>query len=181
MVKLAALNRFIAPSSAKGGKQLGSNLKLAWFLSVLVLVGLISSCRPHRFTEGIITTVPTSVGSDWVSILMVEPMTAKWDAQTIAVEVNSSFQVSYKPVGIKLNDGSVAAPEAELITKEGQRQPLRLVGLTSGELYFSSDQIARGNTFSELRIRSPKTLNCSRITWMSYMPQDSKYSKYISN
>jgi hypothetical protein len=157
-------------------------LKLAWFLSVLVVVGFISSCRRHRFTEGVITSVPTSVGSDWVNVPMVDPFIAKWDAQIIFVDVNSSFQVSYDPMGIRLDDGSIAAPEAELINKAGQRQPLRLVGLISGkQVQFSIDHIASGSSFSDLRIRSRKALNCSRITWMSYMPQDSKFSKYISN
>lgn len=155
-------------------------VKLACFLSVLVLVGFISSCRRHRFTEGVITNVPTSVGSDWVNIPMADPLIAKWDMQIIVVELNSSVQISYKPLGIQLDDGSIAAPEAELITKAGQRQPLRLVGLASGEVDFSSDQIARGSIFSDLRIRSPKALNCSRIGWMSFMPQDSPFSKYLS-
>jgi hypothetical protein len=144
-------------------------LELAWFLSVLVLVGYISSCRRPRFTEGVITAVPTSIGPDWVNIPMVDPLIARWDRQTILVEVNSSFQVSDAPLGIRLDDGSIAAPEAELTTKEGHREPLRLVGLASRDLIqFSSDQVARESSFSDLRIRSPKALHCFRITWISH-------------
>jgi hypothetical protein len=155
-------------------------LRPAWFLTVLVLVGFVTACSRHRFSDGVITIVPTSVGSDWVNIPMTDPLTAKWDMQIIFVDVNSSFQISYNPLGIRLEDGSVAAPEAELITKSGQSQPLRLVGLISGEqVQFGSDQIPRGSSFSELRIRSPQALNCSRMSWVSYMPQDSKFSKYM--
>ena len=104
---------------------------------------------------------------------MVDPLIARWDRQTILVEVNSSFQVSDAPLGIRLDDGSIAAPEAELSSKEGHRQPLRLVGLASGDfILFGSDQIARGSSFSDLRIRSPKALHCFRITWIS--GQDSR-------
>jgi hypothetical protein len=150
-------------------------LKLAWFLSVLALVGFISSCRRQRFSEGVITSVPTSIGSDWVNIPMANPLIAKGDRQTILVDVDSSFQVSDHPLGIRLADGSIAAPEAELITKSGQRQPLRLVGLFSGDLVlFDSDQVARGSSFSGLRIRSPKALNCVRMTWISDSRKNSK-------
>lgn len=147
--------------------------RFAWFLSVLVLAGFIPSCRHHRFAEGVITNVPTSVGPDWVNIPIAEPLIAKWDSLIIFVEVKSSFQVSQYPLGIGLDDGSIAAPEAELITKAGQRQPLRLVGLTSGEeAVFSSEQIPPGSSFSDLRIRSPKPLNCFVITSISYMRKD---------
>jgi hypothetical protein len=157
-------------------------LKLTWFTGVLVLVGFISSCHRQRFAEGVVTTTPTSIGSDWVSVPMANPLIAQWDKQLVFVNVSSTFAVSYNPLGIRSDDGSIAAPEAELITKEGQKQPLRLVGLISGDqVIFSGDQIPLGSSFSELRIRSPRDLNCSRITWLSYMPQDSKYSKYISN
>jgi hypothetical protein len=157
------------------GKAIGCRkLRFVWFLSVLALVGFISSCRRPRFSEGVITSVPTSIGSDWVNIPMADPLIAKWEKQTILVEVDSTFQVSDHPLGIRLADGSIAVPEAELITKSGQKQPLRLVGLFSGDLVlFDSDQVVRGSSFSGLRIRSPKALNCFRMTWISHSRQDS--------
>jgi hypothetical protein len=150
-------------------------LKFAWFLIVSVLLGFSFSCRRQRFTEGVLTNVSTSIDADWVNIPIPDPSFVKWDSLIVFVEVNSSFQVGNDSLGIRLDDGSIGAPEAELITKAGQRKPLRLAGLDSGEgVQFSGDQIARGSTFSNLRVRSPKTLNCSRITWISYMPQDCK-------
>lgn len=147
-------------------------LKVAWFLNVLVLVGL-TSCRRNRIAGGDITTATTSVGADWVSISFAEPMIAKWDMQLIRVETTSSFQVNYAPLGIRLADGSVVAPELELVNNRGERRPLRLVGLIPGkEIQFSSDQIERGSTFSQLTIRSPILLVCSQMSWISYMPQD---------
>ncbi len=135
---------------------------------------IISSCRP-RIAGGIIKSEPTLLNSDWLSIPLSEPVVAKWDVQLIYVEVSSGFQVSHDPLGIRLDDGSVAAPEVELVSKAGQRQAFPLVGIVGKELQFRRDQIARGSRFSELRIRSPIPLACSQISWVSYMPQDSKY------
>ena len=139
---------------------------------MLVSFGFVSACRRHRFAEGVITNVPTSVGSDWVNIPMANPLIAKWDSVIIFVNVNSTFQISHDPLGIRLDDGSIAAPVAELITKTGQRHSLRLSGLTSGEVDFGSDDIAPGSSFSDLRIWSPKALRCYQITWVSYMARD---------
>lgn len=152
-------------------------LKFAWFLSMFVSLGFTFSCGRQRlrFTEGVLTKVSTSIGADWVNIPTLDASIAKWDSLIVLVEVNSDFQVGNDPLGIRLDDGSIAAPEAELVSKAGQSKPLRLVGLVSGEeVWFGGDQIARGSSFSTLRIRSPKALNCSRITWISYMPQDCK-------
>lgn len=150
-------------------------LKFAWFLSIFVSLGLTFSCRRQRFTEGVLTTVSTSIGADWVNIPTPDASIAKWDSLMVFVEINSAFQVGNDPFGIRLDDGSIAAPEAELVSKAGQTKPLRLVGLVSGEeIQFGGDQIARGSSFSTLRVRSPRALRCSRITWISYMSQDCK-------
>src|SRR5713101_4965885 len=148
-------------------------LTFALFLSALVLAGFIPSCHRHRFAEGIVTSNPTSVGSDWVNIPIADPLVAKWDSVMILVNVNSSLKATYNPLGIRLDDGSIAVPEAELITTAGQRQPLHLFSFDdAGGIYFSSEQIASGRRFSALRIRSPKVLNCFLITWTSYMRKD---------
>lgn len=152
-------------------------LEFAWFLSMFVWLGFTFSCGRQRlrFTEGVLTQVSTSIAADWVNIPTPDASIARWDSLIVFVEVDSGFQVGNDPLGIRLDDGSVAAPEAELVSKTGQTKPLHLVGLVSGEeVWFGSDQIARGSSFSTLRIRSPKALNCSRITWVSYMPQDCK-------
>jgi hypothetical protein len=148
--------------------------RIGRYLLLSLFAAIISSCRP-RIAGGIIKGEPTSLNSTWLTIPLSEPVVAKWDVQLIYVEVNSSFQVSHDPLGIQLDNGSIAIPEVELVTKAGQRQIFRLVGINGKEMQFSSDQIARGSKFSELKIRSPIPLVCSQISWVSYMPQDSKY------
>ncbi len=173
-----SLRRISLPDS--GGRTLHSKgTGVARYLALFLLVGLISSCRP-RVTGGVIRSEPISLSSDWLTIPLSEPLTAKWEVQLVEVEVSSSFQVSYNPLGIRLDDGSIVVPEAELVSQAGKTQPLPLVGLIGGkELQFGSNKIARGTSFSELRIRSPISLVSSRISWLSYMPQDSQYGKHL--
>ena len=149
-------------------------IRISWSLGLFLLVGLISSCGP-RITGGVVKNVPTDLSSDWLSIELPEPVTAKWDVQLIYVDVSSRFQFSYDPPGIRLEGGGVGTPEVELINKTGLTQTFQLASVASGGFVFRNDRIARGSRFSRLRIRSPIPLVCSRIRWISYMPQDSKY------
>lgn len=151
---------------------MGTTLRSIMF----VLVGLASSCGP-RVTGGDIKTGTTSVSADWVSVPLSQPITAKWDVQLIYVDVNSPFQVSYDPLGIRLEDGTVAAPQLELVTTTGQKQPFRLGAISRSVIIFRSDDIARGTTFSELRMRSPIPIVSSRISWLSCMPGEGKVGK----
>jgi hypothetical protein len=141
-------------------------------LGLIVVVGLISSCQ--RITMGVIKNEPTSASADWGSIPLSKPVIAKWDVQVIYVNVSTKHQSSTDPLGIRLEDGSIIAPEIELVSKTGQREPFRFVGFSNSDLVFENDHIARGSSFSELRIRSLKPLVCSQIRWVSYMPKDTK-------
>src|SRR5690349_21254418 len=97
-------------------------LKFAWFLTVSVLLGFSFSCRRQRVTERVLTNVSTSIGADCVNIPIPDPSFVKWDSLIVFVEVNSDFQIGNAPLGIRLDDGSIAVPEAELVTKAGQRK-----------------------------------------------------------
>ena len=139
---------------------------------IALLVGLISACQ--RITFGVIRDQPIALSSNWLSVSLSRPVTAKWDVQAIYVGVGSKHQSSTDPLGIRLEDGSIVKPEIELVTKTGEVQPFRFVGFSNADLVFENDHIARGSSFAELRIRSPKPVVCSRISWISYMPQDTK-------
>jgi hypothetical protein len=77
-------------------------------------------------------------------------------------------------MGIRLQDGSVVAPEIQLVETTGQSVPFEFVGFSNSELFFESERLPRGTAFSELRIRSSKPLTCSNIEWISYMPRTTK-------
>lgn len=156
---------------------MNASVRIALRSILFVLVGIISSCSP-RVTGGDIKTGPTSVSSDWVAIPLRQPITAKWDVLLIYVDVNSPFEVSYSPIGIRWEDGTVAVPELELVTDAGAKQAFPLAGAISRTvIIFRNDQVPRGTKFSELRLRSPVPLISSRISWISCMPGEGKIGK----
>jgi hypothetical protein len=150
-------------------------LRNTCFTAIFLMAGFIAGCGP-RITGGVIGSAVTPIGEQWTSIPLSHPAVAKWDVQLIYLTVSPKFRPSFAPLGIQEDDGSIITPEVKLINKAGQEQQFRLSALINGEeLVFRNDQIARRSTFSEIRIRSPKPLVCSRISWISFMPQDTKY------
>jgi hypothetical protein len=143
----------------------------AW-LSLLVLIALIS-CH-QRISMASIETGPIPASSDWRSVSLSQPLIAQWDVQAIYVNIETKHESSVSPLGITLGDGPAIVPEIELVGKTGQIVPFRFVGFSNSDLVFQNDHIARGSSFSELRIRSPEPLVCSQMRWISYMPQDTK-------
>jgi len=143
-------------------------------IALFAMIAFTAGCR-QRVTGAAISNAPTSISEQWTTIPLIHPAVAKWDVQLIYVTVSPKFRPNYSPLGMQLEDGSTVTPEVELVSKTGEEQRFRLVGVINGEqLVFRNDQIARSSTFAEVRIRSPKPFVCSRISWMSYMPQDTK-------
>jgi hypothetical protein len=141
-------------------------------LGMLVLIGLISCSQ--RISMRTLETGPIPASSDWRSVPLSEPLNAKWDVQAIYVNIETKHESSVTPLGISLGGGSTIAPEIELVDRTGQIAPFRFVGFSNSDLVFQNDHIARGSSFSELRIRSPQPLVCSQMRWISYMPKDTK-------
>jgi hypothetical protein len=145
--------------------------KSALCLGLFVLIGL-SCCQ--RVSVEAMEVGPISTGFDWRNVALSKPVTSKWDVQAIAVSVTTKHESSVNPLGIRLEDGSNFAPEIQLVDQTGRIEQFRLVGFSNSDLVFENDRIARGSSFSELRIRSAEPLVCGRLRWISYMPQDTK-------
>src|SRR5947207_6904724 len=118
-------------------------------LGLFVMIGFISCCQ--RISMRVIEAEPISTGFGWRSIPLSKPVTAQWDVQAIYVNVETKHESSVDPLGIRLGDGSTIELEIELVSKTGQIEPFRFVGLSNSDLVFENDRIARGNSFSELR------------------------------
>jgi hypothetical protein len=146
--------------------------KAVLFLGLLLAISLTSSCQ--RMNTAVIKSEPTLVSSEWSIIPIAHSVTAKWDVQMIYVNIDTKHEISEKPLGIRLDDGSVVTPEIELVRNTGKAEPFRFVGFSNSDLMYENEGIATGSIFSEIRIRSSKPLICSKIEWVSYMPQDTK-------
>ena len=146
---------------------------MPWFMVVILACGLISCMR--RMTSVPISNEPLTVGPDWVEIPLVQPLAADWRSQVVRVTVKTKFESNISPLGLRLEGGLLATPEIDAITDGGIHQTFHLASFQNATIVsFENDQIPRGTRFVRLRMRSSTPLVISAVTWISYMPEDTK-------
>ena len=145
------------------------------FVSI-VFICTLASCGPPRITFFQVSNASLTVGPDWVELSPVQPPTADWDEQEVKVSVpDNRFNLNLNPLGLKREDGVILIPEVDATTAQGTLQRFRFDGLSGpDDLTFASDKIPRGTRFVRLRIRCSALITISKVTWISYMPEDTK-------
>jgi hypothetical protein len=147
--------------------------KAVLWLSWVVLVCTFVSCK-HRDVRVIISDTPITVGPDWVRVTLPQSVIAKWEYQVVYLTANTQFDPGFPGRGLKLEDGSIVLPEINLLTNAGAQYPFSLYDTNGRVLEFANRTVPVGTRFVELRIRSSKPLVFAKITWISYMPEDTK-------
>ncbi len=143
-------------------------------LLVLAFVCTLAACRQR------ISTIPISdasftLGPDWVDLPLAQPLTAEWQDQVVLVTVTTKFSPSTRPLGLSLPDGAFVKPEIDATTDKGTHQPFQLQWFRNPSLVaFENDSVPKGTRFVRLRMRCSAPLAISKVTWVSYMPQDSQ-------
>ena len=138
------------------------------------LLGGFSSCgHPPRIDEVVLKEDSVTLGPEWIVMSLPQVVTVKWKVQSVRMEAYPS-QDSFP------KDLSDHFPEIELITTDGAAYLLgdRVLRGPQG-IHAESDRIPTGTNFAELRMRfrSSKPLIISKITWVSYMPEDFKAAR----
>jgi hypothetical protein len=143
-------------------------------LVMMALACTLTSCQ-HRMSWAAISNGPLRIDSDWVEVPLTKPLSADWSTQIVRATVGTKFEASIHPMGLRLQDGTFSTPEIDLVTEGGIHQVLDLAAFENSDiLQFESDRITRGTRFVRLRMRSSRPLLLSNITWISYMPEDTK-------
>lgn len=151
----------------------GAHTSVCWRFCLLLALSL-SACQSRpQIAGGVIKGTPVVLGPDWLDLNLTKPIIAKWDRQVVFLSISSDVVTSDVPLGAKATDGSVFTPEIEIYDDSGREYTLQLIGIAEHELQFGNEKIPKGTRFSRIRIRSPKRLPCSEISWMSYVPTKS--------
>ena len=148
--------------------------KASLLLASTVLACTLTSCSP-RITSISISNASLSVGPDWTELPVKQPLTADWQNQIVLATVTTKFEANMQPLGLRLADGTLSTPELDAITDDGNHYPLHLQWFRNANiLAFENDSIPRGKRFVRIRVRSPRPLVLSEVSWVSYMPQDTR-------
>lgn len=145
-----------------------------YLLLTMTFLILLVSCG-QRITQTVIDNAPVTVGPRGTEIRLTHAVVADWSCQVIRTEVATHFSLSTDPWGLKLDDGSVVVPEVDLTSDSGKEYSFKLTRFRNTDVVdFENDGIERKTRFVRVEMRSAEPVVLSSVTWISYMPQDTK-------
>jgi len=101
-------------------------------------------------------------------------VSADWRSQAVICEVGTKYEINHIPFAMKLQDGSIVIPELELVSSRGVSFPFKFTGFSNTDITFDNDDVPKETRFVALRMRSSKPIVFSKLTYISYMPEDTK-------
>ena len=131
-------------------------------------------CRPRSASTPIFNGV-FDVGPEWVDLPLTQPVIAIWQEQTVLVDVKTHFNPSIFPLDLRLDDGSLAVPEIKATSDTGLQELLPLKWFRNSNIAaFENGHIPKGTRFVRVQIRCSVPIVISKVTWISYVPEDTK-------
>jgi len=127
---------------------------------------------------------PIVITSDWTEIKPKQPLIMDRPVQEIVLALDKTIQLDPLNWKLLLSDGTSATPEVQLIDRSGNIYDLPGYSADErkGEVWLrgfgmglvASQQLPAGTVFTTVRLRSDRSVRCSRISWRTYDPKDLK-------
>lgn len=116
----------------------------------------------------------TSITSEWLEIIPKEPLHVERQVQYLVLDVADPFEPVYEVWSLRLRDGSLVKPEAQLVDESGNVFDLTSPALDTKGLALRNSNLPVDRIYPKVRIRSNKTIRVSRIFWRCYNQWDLK-------
>lgn len=140
--------------------------------AVFIAVKLYRVSNPYLDRE---ISGPVTLTSEWIEIVPEEPLRPEREVQKILLDFAQPYESDHDAWKIRFPDGSLVAPEVQLIDKNGNvftSSKVASLGQTGMGLRMSS--LPQDRVYLKLRLRSDKPIAISRIIWRCYDPRDRK-------
>jgi hypothetical protein len=118
---------------------------------------------------------PITLSDVWTDIALQSPPKITKQVNEIVVWFARRYSPDWKSNGLRFPDGTLVVPDVQLIAQDGQVYNLTLGGMDETGMTFrwhdsegKPRELPMGATFTKLRIKSIKPIECSSIVWRSY-------------
>jgi hypothetical protein len=124
----------------------------------------------------------TTIRTEWTEISFANLIIPERPENEVIVEFESLYTPSRQDEGLLLPDGSILAPEIQVVDQQGNIFELNKVlglgpqsfgrGMVDPETW--KNKLPRDRSYKAIRIRSNKSVKATRIYWQSYSFEDMK-------
>lgn len=143
----------------------------------LVIYFIISFFRSPYLDREIAGAVTLS--DQWLEIAPEGGLKPERRIHEVVLNFSEPLEPDYKVWGVRLKDGSVVAPEVQLIDQNGTTYQLTTSSLDRTGMSFSMrdsqthrEVLPTDRTYRAVRIRCDKPIMCSSVVWRCYNPWD---------
>lgn len=160
-----------------------SNVKIIVWLVILggligmAFVNISVAGRIHRFFNPYLEREiagSTAISPEWLEIVPKEPLRTERQVQYLVLDVAEPFEPDYANWSLRLKDGSLVQPKAQLSDEYGVIYDLTSPALDEKGIAFKNSDLPRDRAYRTVRIRSDKPIKLSRVYWRCYNPWDLK-------
>jgi hypothetical protein len=146
--------------------------------SILIAIAIVGVfTKKFNYIEDVVLSNEITVGPDWQTLSLAETMVISKDVNNFNLDPMAPFEFAPEKRQIVGPDGTEFLPEVEIRTGQGEIIPLTYSGGRSYKdhefvSFGRSSSFIKGQTFDEIRIRSPREFKVRTIWWSSYDAKD---------
>jgi hypothetical protein len=144
---------------------------------IITVTSLLSGCR--GYVQTVISDRPLKLSPEPIELNLAPLLSFDRADQEILLTPAAPYSYETKPpgsaTGIRTRDGSIAVPEAELVSEAGIRYSLKDISFFGDDMVLSSrPDIPRSVKFTKLILRSSSPVEISKVTFNCYNFKDVK-------
>lgn len=148
-------------------------LKVTRQVLSLGIMSLITSCG-SGYIQKVISDKPLQLSSEWQELPINPALRCERTDQEVLLNFSMPYEKSTNPWGIRLQNGSLARPEAELVSVDGMVYPLAEFSFWGDDLVLRSQKLPNATNYIKLHLRSNIPVMISRVRFNCYNYQDVK-------
>lgn len=118
----------------------------------------------------------TAITSEWLEIQPAPVLKPSSKTSFVILELEGDYTPDFQAQRLHFPDGSLGMPEVQLVDELGNVFPLHFLMVhhrdrtgsnVMGGAGFGANDLPANRSYSKVRVRSDKPLQCSRIIWRS--------------
>ena len=155
-------------------KKLFALVPLCLFLFVGLLVYKRMGPLPTLTDRDIASSI--AITSQWSEIKPTPPLKTSGTTALVILELEGDYTPDFQSQMLRFPDGTLGMPEVQLVDEHGNVFPLRFLMVhhrdrsgspVMGGAGFGAPDLPADAGYSQVRVRSAKPMNCSKVIWRS--------------
>jgi len=119
----------------------------------------------------------TTISSEWLEIKPTPVLKPSGKTSLVILELEGDYTPDFQAKMLRFPDGALGMPDVQLVDEQGNVFPLHFLMVhhrdrtgssVMGGAGFGAPDLPADRSYSKLRVKSDRPMQCSRVIWRSY-------------